>query len=463
MKVKNQFLLNYILVFIITSVIAVFLCIVLGALSSKIESSLVKNKYTASGLMKNNIQEIKYDDVVKNNGGLQVIDKEYRVIFSKGNDTLLKKQLTVSEFTNFLEQSQSIYRKYSYSIAYNEKMNFWLIITFPTSLRIDFNITHNKLFSSSDSNMVNGVIAGVIAVYLVMLILSTLIYSRLTAVAVTNPLKKLKINAYRLSNADYSRRVNLELNNEIGELGYAFDKMADQIQNEIKLREKSENSRKQITLDIAHDLKNPLAVIMGYAEYCLNNPSQNNETYLSIIYQKSRSINILINRLFELSKLESTEYKPDKHICDIAEYLRMKCADMISLLEAAEFDYNFNIPEDELYIKFDAKEMDRVIDNIFENAIQYNERGTEITLELKDLGGNVQIIISDNGIGIPRDCVDSIFQPFMRADKARNSETGGSGLGLAIVYKIIKLHNGEIKLDSDLGKGCIFTISLPIN
>ena len=88
MKVKNQFLLNYILVYIITLVIAVFLCIVLGVLSSKIENSLVKNKYTASGLMKNNIQEIKYDDVVKNNGGLQVINKEYRVIFSKGIDTL---------------------------------------------------------------------------------------------------------------------------------------------------------------------------------------------------------------------------------------------------------------------------------------------------------------------------------------------------------------------------------------
>jgi signal transduction histidine kinase len=109
----------------------------------------------------------------------------------------------------------------------------------------------------------------------------------------------------------------------------------------------------------------------------------------------------------------------------------------------------------------DTKEMDRVIDNIYENALQYNERGTEITLELKDLGESVQIIIKDNGIGIPKAYAESIFQPFVRTDHSRNSETGGSGLGLAIVYKIIKLHHGEIRLDSDTEKGCSFTISLP--
>lgn len=461
MKVKNQFLINYIIVFIITTVIAALLCIILGFFSAKIESSLVKNKYTASALMKDDIQKINYEDVIKNNGGLQVISNEFKVILSKGNVNITKEQLTVTEFTKLLEQSQSIGRKYSYSIAYNEKMKFWLIVTFPTSLRIDFNITHNKLFPSSDSDMVNKVIVGIAAAYLVMLILSAFIYSRLTAIAVTNPLKKLKLNADRLSNADYSSRVDLRLKNEIGELGQAFNKMADQIQNEIRNREKSEDIRKQITLDIAHDLKNPLSVIMGYAEYCLNNQTQNNENYLDIIYQKSSRVNVLINKLFELSKLESTEYKLDKQSCDLAEYLRMKCADMIPILEAAAFEYNFNIPDEEVSIQLDTKEMDRVIDNILENAICYNERGTRIALELEDLGENVRIIISDNGVGIPRAYSDRIFQPFERADKARNSETGGSGLGLAIVYKIVKLHNGEIKLDSDLGQGCVFTIILP--
>ncbi len=461
MKLKNQILLNYIFVFLITTVIATFLCIILGVFSEKLEASLVKNKYTAEGLMNDDVMKISYDDVVKNNGGLQVINEDFKIIYSQGRKLFHKDQITVSEFTELLKQSQSIDRKYSYSIAYNEKMKFWLIVSFPTSLRIDFKITHNELYSSPDAGKVSRILIGIAAAYLVMLVISALIYSRFMSAAAINPLRKLKTNAERLSNADYSSRVNLGLNNEIGELGDAFNKMAEQIQHEISMKENSENSRRQMTLDIAHDLKNPLSVIMGYAEYCKNNPTKNNEAYLNIIYQKSSRVNILINKLFELSKLDSAEYQLERHYCDIAEYLRVKCADMIVALEAAEFGYNFLIPDTEIAIMLDTKEMDRVIDNIYENALQYNERGTEITLELKDLGENIQITITDNGVGIPKAYADSIFHPFVRTDHSRNSETGGCGLGLAIAYKIIKLHHGEISLDSDTGKGCSFTISLP--
>jgi signal transduction histidine kinase len=284
----------------------------------------------------------------------------------------------------------------------------------------------------------------------------------LTALSVTKPLDQLKIGAARLSGGDYSARVRLNGKNEIGELSNSFDLMADQIQEEISLREKSESIRKQVTLDIAHDLKNPLAVISGYAEYCLKNPDQNNETYLNIINQKCSQVNGLINRLFELSKLESPEYKLNRKNCDFAEYIRMKCAELIQNLEAAGFEYDFEVPEQEIFLEADLKEMDRVLDNIFENALRYNKKGTKITLELKKLEDCVQIVIADNGIGIPQNYTESIFQPFTRTDEARSSETGGSGLGLAIVDKIVRLHQGNITLESDVGKGCAFKIRIPL-
>lgn len=461
MKVKNLLLFNYILVFIITTGIALMAVFTLGIISSDIEDSLVKNRYTAAGLMKDDIEDIEYDGVLQNHGGIQVVDRNCRLVFSKGLNNFPKNRLTVSEFTEFLLQSQSVNRKFSYSIAYNENKDFWLIITFPTSLRIDLKVTRNNLYYSSDTGVVTRGIVLVITVYLILLIISTLIYSRLTAAVFTGPLGTLIQSAGQLSRGDYSARVSLKAGKEFGDLEHSFNEMADRIQNEIRLREQSENMRRQLTIDIAHDLKNPLAIIMGYAEYCLNNPGQNNEAYLNLIFQYVSSANKLINGLFELSRLESPEYRLNLRQYDFAEYIRQKCAALIRTCDAAGFRYDFDIPDHDIMMRFDPKEMDRVLDNITGNSVRYNEKGTELSLSLKDMGNSVQVTVSDDGKGIPAAYAHNIFKPFVRTDDARNSETGGSGLGLAIAERIVKLHGGGILLDTDRKKGCSFIINLP--
>lgn len=449
--------------FVITSVIAVISVVILGVASGILENSLVKNRYTALSIMKDEIFDIEYNDILDYNGGIQVIDSEYRIVLSKGINNFPKSELTVSEFTEFLTQSQSTNRKYSYSIAYNEKMNFWLIVTFPTSIRIDFNITRNSFYRSADTGAVIWFIVIVIFVYFLMLIISTLIYSRLTASSFTKPLAMLQLYTNKLRSGDYSARVNLNLDNEFGDLECSFNEMADQIQTEISLRKKSEDIRRQLTLDIVHDLKNPLSVIMGYAEYCLNNPNQTNEKYLRLIYHNGSRANSLLTGLFDLSKLESPEYTLNTKKTDLSEYLRTKIAHFINLFEAADFIYEFEIPEREMYVNLDEKEMDRVFENIFENAIRYNDKGTRISLTLNELDVYAEIVLSDNGKGINKNFTEKIFRPFVRTDEARNSETGGSGLGLAIAEKIVKLHGGKISLVSDSGKGCTFYIELPLS
>lgn len=461
MKVKNRFLINYIMVFFVTSLIAVLILILFGIASSRMEGSLTKNKYTAYQLMQDDLQNIDYDKVVKNNGGIQVVNQDYQVVLSHGINCFTKKQLTATEFTDFLIQSQAVGREFSYSIAYNEKQNFWLIVTFPTSVRIDFGIAHNSRYTSSDTGFVLRTIIIIGIAYFLMLIISTIIFSRLSASAITEPLGRLKESAYRLSEGDYSSRAFIKSRNEFGDIANTFNLMADRIQEEIVLREQSENLRRQLTLDITHDLKNPLAVIMGYAEHCLKHPQQNQEENLNIIYQKSIRANELLERLFELTRLESPDYKLNLKNDDFCEYLRLKCADMVPRLEKEEFLYEFNIPEKALTACFDAKEMDRVLDNLIENALRYNRKGTLIKIELAEKGKVLEMIISDNGAGIPSSYSNRIFEPFVRTDEARNSETGGSGLGLAIVRKIIRMHQGEITLDSDIGRGCTFTISIP--
>jgi len=461
MKIRNRILMNYVLIFVITTLIAVMSFYILGFLSGMLENKLMKNVYPAASLIEEDFDKIKYGEVVENHGGVQVIDQNYRVVFSKGLNLFPKEQLTAGEFTKFLTQSQSVNRKYSYDVAYSESGKFWLIVTFPVSLRFDFSVSYNDFYTSNDSKSVYVIIGIALFLYFMLLFVSTVIYSRMTASSFTKPLKLLQEASKKLSSGDYSFRADLKLNNEFGELENSFNIMAERIEKEIGLRKQSENLRQQLTLDIAHDLKNPLAVVMGYAEYCLNNPSKIDEKYLKLIYQNSSKANLLISGLFDLSRLENSQFTLNKSKTDIVEYLRVKVAEYIEIMESQEFLLEYDLPESEIYAQIDSKEMDRVLDNLVNNAIRYNNKGTKITLEVIDHENSFDIIISDNGRGISKDLSEKIFLPFFREDEARNSETGGSGLGLAIAQKIVKMHGGEINLITGLGKGCKFTITLP--
>ncbi len=461
MKIKNRILINYILMFLITSVIALAALTVFSVVSGRMEGRLVKSRYTAAGLMEDKAEDIAYEGVVENNGGIQVVDSNYKIILSRGLNNFTKQKLTAAEFTKFLTETQNVHRKYSYSVAYNETEDFWLIVTFPTSIRIDLSVTHNDYYSSSDIGLVAVVFVTGVTLYILILMISTGIYARITAASFTIPLAKLGESAKRLKGGDYTARVELHPCNEFGELGQVFNAMAQQIQEEMERRIKSEHIRKQLTLDIAHDLKNPLAVIMGYAEFCLKHPEQDGENYLKLIYQNSRRANELITGLFELSKIESPDYRLNLQKTDLPEYLRLRGAEYIDTLEAAGFGYEFCIPEEEIAVRLDEQEMNRAIDNLIQNAIRYNEAGTKVMIELRDGESDCEIILSDNGKGIPAQLTKDIFLPFVRADESRNSRTGGSGLGLAITAQIIRLHGGEISLVSDTGEGSVFRIRLP--
>ena len=463
-KIENRFLANYALMFIISTMIALFAFMLMGFAGDVISKTLVKNNYTAKSMMKDDYRSIDATVIVNNGGGVQVINTNYEVVFTAGLNTISKSQLTVSEFTEFLIMSKSLGIPYSYSVEYNSKERFWLLVTFPTSIRIDFDIARNKDYASVDSQGVVGVIVAVVLFYLLLLAISTVIYSKLTSIGIISPLKKLSNSARRLRDGDYSARVDLNLKNEFGELQDIFNKMAEQIEQEISLRKQSEENRKNLILDISHDLKNPLASIMGYAELCnskLDLSKSERDMYTKIIYENSLRANNLITDLFELSKMESSEYVLNKTKIDICEYLREEIGAFISTFDKFGFTYDFDIPEEEIFLEIDTKQMDRVFQNLVANAVQYNSEGTKVTISLFDQDREVAILFKDNGIGIPKEIAVELFYPFVRVDKSRNSESGGTGLGLAITLKIIEAHGGSINLETDENCGCAFIIHIP--
>jgi signal transduction histidine kinase len=258
-------------------------------------------------------------------------------------------------------------------------------------------------------------------------------------------------------------RVDLRLKNEFAELQNTFNDMAARIEHEISLRKRSEEDRRRLILDISHDLKNPMSSIQGYAELLIKNagiPEQERDEYLEIILNNSKRANRLLTELFELSQLDSPEFSLKLAKTDICEYIRQLCGELVPQLEREGFKYEFDIPEDSVFVMLDTDRFSRIIQNLANNAMRYNPKGTQVTVSLMIQDDKVLIDFSDDGIGIPDQLAAMIFKPFVRADDSRNSRTGGSGLGLSIARKIAKAHGGDLVLLSGSG-GSNFRITLP--
>ena len=461
-KLFSQFLGNFLMIFLLTILATVLAFVLLSFASGLISGSLAKNQYPASAIIKEDYSQIDASAVVRSGGGVQVVDKEYRVVYSHGLDTIGKDELTVEEFTTFLIESKS--KPYHYDILYQPKGEFWLIVTFPTSVRLDFSLVHNKEATTGDFMRTGLVITVVVLIYLLILAFFAYIYSRITAASITVPLQKLRDGTMLLREGDYSARVDLRLKNEFAELQNTFNDMAARIEHEISLRRKSEEDRRRLILDISHDLKNPMSSIQGYVELLMKKSGmteQERYEYFEIIYNNSKRANRLLAELFELSQIDSPEFSLKTAKIDICEYIRQICAELVPLLEREGFQYEFDICERNVFVLLDTDRFGRIMQNLAANALQYNPPGTLVAISLTAQNNQAVIDFGDNGIGIPDHLGDSIFKPFVRADDSRNSKTGGSGLGLSIAKKIAEAHGGDLILLPDRKKGSAFRITIP--
>jgi signal transduction histidine kinase len=461
-KLSNQFLRNFLVIFLLTILDTVLALTLLSFASGLISGSLAKNRYPASAIIKDDYKLIDASPVVQSGGGVQVVDKEYRVVYSGGLDTIGKDKLTAGEFTAFLTESKS--KPYHYDILYHPKGGFWLIVTFPTSIRLDFSLVFNKEAAAGDFMRAGWAIAFAALSYLLILALPAFIYSRITAAGITVPLKKLCDGTRLLREGDYSARVDLRLKNEFAELQNTFNDMAARIEHEISMRKKSEEDRRRLILDISHDLKNPMSCIQGYAELLMTKTSMTGrecEEHLKVILNNSKRANRLLTELFELSRLDSPEFSLNLARTDICEYVRQICGELVPQLEREGFKYEFDIIEESVFAMLDTGQFSRIIQNLADNAVQYNPDGTTVAINLTVQNNQAIIDFSDDGIGIPAHLADNIFKPFVRADDSRNSKTGGSGLGLSIAKKIAEAHGGDLALCLNGNKGSAFRITIP--
>ena len=239
--------------------------------------------------------------------------------------------------------------------------------------------------------------------------------------------------------------------------------MADKLERVEEEKQKLEESRQRMFMDISHDLKTPITTICGYAKALsegMVKEDEKEQRYLRSIYDKSARVTELINNLFQLSKLENSELKLVYEKQDFVEFIRGIAAECYEQIEEKDMDLDLILPEKQIILSFDRKELGRAVMNIVYNAIKYNPSGTKLRIQISEDENKVLLKIADNGTGIPEGLKDSIFEPFVRGDSSRKSD-GGTGLGLAIAKKIVEGHGGTLTLDTNVGEEkTIFTISL---
>lgn len=465
-RVSNILLRNYLKVFLLISTITaiIFIFSFIIGISIYLKSEPLESE--TSSIILGDIESKDYNSIneeyiTKHDGWIEVIDRELKVVKTIGTPKVRRDGYSNEEFGEILVNeinATNIEDDYFISVGYSKEGHFFVITRIPKE---DF----ASMFIKSSKIGLKVFVYIMIVLYIFIFTISLILYSRLTSKTFTKPLDKLMNGVRKLASGDYSTRINIEKNNEFKELGDAFNNMASKIEEEKKLKETSERLRKEFVRNIAHDLKTPLSSIIGYSNIIKNNPNINEENlnkYISIIENNGERANEMIMELFEFYTLQSSEFILDKRKDDLSEFLRNLIADYIYLLEEKDFNFEFEICDEEIYLEFDSKRLERAIGNLIINSVKYNNKGTKFLVSLTKEEDKAKIIVSDNGIGLSEDIKKHIFNPFVRGEKSRNSKKGGSGLGLTISKEIVEKHGGTIYLSDGPLKGCNFVIELPI-
>lgn len=250
---------------------------------------------------------------------------------------------------------------------------------------------------------------------------------------------------------------------EIDQLGSTFLHMSDRIIKQVKLLKHNDNSRRELIANVSHDLRTPLASLQGYLETLLlkNESLSEDETleYIQTAYNNSKRLQKLISELFELASLENNDatihfesFSMSELAHDVSQKFKLKAKSKGITLET-------KIPEKPGFVSADIGLIQRVLENLLDNAIKYTPEGGEVEIALNIDNLKVATVIKDSGQGVSEEEAKHIFERFYRIEKHRDED--GSGLGLAIVKRIIQLHNSTIAVSPAENKGAIFSFDLP--
>ncbi len=222
--------------------------------------------------------------------------------------------------------------------------------------------------------------------------------------------------------------------------------------------------RQEFVANVSHEIGTPLTTIKGYAELLLDGAIDDRSVameFLKEINVAADRMKLLRDDLLDLSRFDTKVNKFNMEDVNLVSLVSGCCRQNLIVAENKRQDIIFDPPSKPMFIYGDPGRINQVITNIMSNAMKYSDEGTAINIRLKEKGDTYRLEIEDNGIGMPKEALERIFDRFYRVDKARSRAMGGNGLGLAIAKEIMDAHNGNIEVRSELGKGTTMTLIFP--
>jgi signal transduction histidine kinase len=303
-----------------------------------------------------------------------------------------------------------------------------------------------QAFSQSvrDSILLAGAIALIIALGLGILFVRRL----------ARPLEELRVAAEQISQGRSPPRVHITTSDELGRLGQTFNQMAESLQ-------RSEALRRQLILDIAHELRNPLMVQQSHLELLLDNVVPPTPEQLQTIYEQNLLLGRLVRDLQLLALADAGELQIVRVPTQFREILQRVIAHIHPTLEEKQIALEAQIADDLPTVAVDPQRIEQVLLNLLDNACRYTPPGGKIVLSAYREDGAVHVSVRDGGPGIAPEDLPHIFERFYRGDKSRARLSGGTGLGLSIAKALIEAHGGKIWAENAPQGGACFHFTVP--
>ncbi|MCI0710892.1 MAG: ATP-binding protein [Chloroflexi bacterium] len=271
----------------------------------------------------------------------------------------------------------------------------------------------------------------------------------------TKPIRALTNAVQAMQSGDLKQEVKISSRDELGILAESFNQMSEQVA-------RAQQLRKQMTADIAHDLRSPLQVITGYLESMQDGVLKATPERLDTIYREALLLQRLVEDLRLLSMADAGELDLNLQQVDLRDVVERFAERYQHQAQQKNIALAVEIDHQPTPVRIDVDRIWQVLTNLVGNALRYSPIGEKVELKVRRDASRGVIIVEDHGQGIEAEKLPYIFERFYRADESRAAEDGQSGLGLAISRSIVEAHRGNIHVESVLGKGTIFTIVVPV-
>jgi signal transduction histidine kinase len=282
-----------------------------------------------------------------------------------------------------------------------------------------------------------------------------LVLGILLARTLTRPIRELTVATRTLAKGDLGQQVAVRTQDEMGELATSFNQMSADLAQASQLR-------RQMTADIAHELRTPLSLILGYTESLSDGKLPATQETFDIMHDEAQHLSRLIDDLRTLSLADAGELPLNRRSVDPGSLLERTRLAHAPEAQRRGISIQVEVAPDLPQVEVDPGRIAQVLENLMSNALRYTPEGGQVILSAGAGGNSVNLHVQDNGVGIPPEDLPYVFDRFYRADESRRRHEGESGLGLAIAKSIVDAHAGTLSVDSVPGEGTTFTVVLPV-